>query len=338
MMESTSWGVAVAAGLAVMLLLEAFWLLWSSRHGPQARRLAQRLKAVSAPPRGIAGPRPAGAAAAREQPRVLGRWLDRHLPPWIGQRLGQWGSVRRLQQWIETAGVALSPLEMLAISVAAGTGAMLLALGWRGSLVPAVGLAVLAALAPWVVLAQRRRQRQERIERQFPLALDLIGRALRAGHALSAALRMAAEELPDPLVQDFRRLFEALNYGEPLPQALTRFAQRVPLPDAGYFAVAVIVQRDTGGNLAEVLDQIAALVRDRLRLRGEIRTLSAEGRLSAVILTALPFGVATVVQVVNPGFLSPLWSDPVGRQMVALSMAGMVVGVWWMRALIRIRV
>lgn len=338
MTATTSWGFAVAAGLAVMLLLEALWLLWSSRHGPQARRLARRLKAVSAPPSALTDKRPAGLSATREPENGLDRWLDRWGPTGLGPRLARWGWVRRLQPWIETAGITLSAWELLAISAATGAGVLLLALGWRGELVPALGLAALGALAPWGVVARRRRQRQEHIERQFPLALDLISRALRAGHALSAALRMAAEELPKPLVQDFRRLFEALNYGDPLTQALARFAQRVPLPDAGYFAVAVIVQRDTGGNLAEVLDQIAALVRDRLRLRGEIRTLSAEGRLSALILTALPFGVAAIVQTVNPGFLSPLWTDPAGRQMVGLAIAGMVVGVVWMRALIRIRV
>jgi hypothetical protein len=122
------------------------------------------------------------------------------------------------------------------------------------------------------------------------------------------------------------------------PAALQRFAERVPLADAGYFAVAVTIQRESGGNLAEVLDKIAGIVRARLRLLGEVRTLSAEGRLSAVILTALPFVVALVVHLVNPKFLAVLWTDPAGTRLVGVALAGIVVGVLWMRAVVRIRV
>jgi tight adherence protein B len=334
-MDPTLLWFALAAGLAVMLLLEALWNLWWSRHGPQARRLAQRLQVVSDGGQGwsrvaLTPPRAGGARPLR----ALDAWVQRSWKV-LG---GRWLPLGRIQGWIEASGSSLSVVEVAVLSAALALAVSGLAWWWRPDFMLAIGGAGLGICAPWVWLAQRRRQRQERIERQFPLALDLISRALRAGHALSGAIRMAAQELPDPLVRDFRTLFEALNYGQPLPEALSRFAQRVPLPDAGYFAVAVIVQRDTGGNLAEVLDQIAALVRDRLRLRGEVRTLSAEGRLSAVILAALPFGVAAVVQVANPGFLSPLWTDPAGRQMVGLAALGMVGGVWWMRTLIRIRV
>jgi len=330
-MDSNLIWFALAAGLAVMALLEGLWNLWVSRHGPQARRLAQRLRTVS-DGAGETAFAPGGDVGL--SPRQA-RWRARIE---AFERLQRFKRLRRLQGWIDASGASLSVPELAALSLGAALGGAVLAFLWRPDALLALGVSVIGGASPGLWLAQRRRQRQERMERQFPQALDLISRALRAGHALSAAIRMAAEELPDPLVRDFRALFEALNYGQPLPEAMARFAQRVPLPDAGYFAVAVIVQRDTGGNLAEVLDQIAALVRDRLRLRGEVRTLSAEGRLSAVILTALPFGVALVVQAVNPGFLSPLWTDPAGRQMVALAVLGMVLGVWWMRRIIRIRV
>jgi tight adherence protein B len=224
------------------------------------------------------------------------------------------------------------------LGVAAAAAAALAAWGLGLGPVPALAVAVTGVSAPWATVARRRQARLRRIEQQFPQALDLLGRALRAGHAFSAAVRMAAEELPDPLVREFRLLFEEMNYGVAVPEALSRFASRVPLADAGYFAVAVTIQREAGGNLAEVLDNIASLVRERLRLRGEVRTLSAEGRLSAVILTALPFAVAGVVQAVNPGFLAVLWTDPAGLRVVGVALAGMAVGVVWMRSIIRIRI
>lgn len=324
-MDTNLMAFVVVAFLAILLLLEGLWHLWLSRHGPHARRLAERLRRVSAAPPGAAAFDPTSIGSGAWG---LPRW------PWLERvPVG-----RRLQRWIDASGSSWSVLDAAAVSAAFAVGAGVLVGLWRGDLPWIAGAAMFGLAVPWMWLAQRRQQRQERIESQFPQALELISRALRAGHALSAAIRMAAEELPDPLVRDFRLLFESLNYGQPLPEALSGFARQVPLADAGYFSVAVIVQRETGGNLAEVLDQIATLVRERLRLRGEVRTLSAEGRLSAVILTALPFGVALVVQVLNPGFLSVLWTDPSGRQMVAASLAGMVLGVVWMRSIIRIRV
>ena len=319
---------AASAFLAVVLLLEGLWRLWSARHGPAARRLAQRLRAVTERPGAPMPPFAAGSAAtgpAGGLQRVLGA---------LEHRGG-----RALVRWAELAGLparAVGPL-LGATAFAPVLGAALV-LAADGQPLSALVAALVLAGVPWLWVARRREQRRVRIERQFPQALDLLGRALRAGHAFQAAVRMAAEELPDPLVREFRLLFDEMNYGVPVPQALQRFAERVPLADAGYFAVAVTIQRESGGNLAEVLDKIAGIVRARLRLLGEVRTLSAEGRLSAVILTALPFAVALVVHLVNPKFLAVLWTDPTGTRIVGAALAGIVVGVLWMRAIVRIRV
>jgi tight adherence protein B len=133
-------------------------------------------------------------------------------------------------------------------------------------------------------------------------------------------------------------LFDEMNFGVPTHTALARLAERVPLADVSYFAAAVMIQRESGGNLAELLDKIAAIVRERLKLHGEVRTLSAEGRLSAVILTTLPFAVAVVVNLVNPGFMAVLWNDPSGMRMVGTALFMMALGVLWMRSIVRIRV
>lgn len=315
---------ALCVFLAVVLLLEGLWNLWATRHSPAARRLSERLAAVA--DRGLSEAKAAEISALMTDGPDRSSWLSR-LP-----------AGRRLENWVQAGGTAVDASDLLKASLLASlvAGTALALAAWPAWVVLPCALA--ACAVPWVWMAVRRERRMRRIEEQFPQALDLLARALRAGHALPAAVGMAAQELPHPLVRDYRRLFEEMNYGVPVDQALARFAQRLPLADASYFAVAVTLQRESGGNLAEVLDQIARLVRERLRLRGEVRTLSAEGRLSAVILTALPFGVGAVVQAVNPRFLSVLWSDPAGQRMVGLALTGIVVGVLWMRSIIRIRV
>jgi tight adherence protein B len=191
---------------------------------------------------------------------------------------------------------------------------------------------------PWWRVASRRNKRIERIERQFPEALDLMGRAMRAGHSFPSAVKMVADEMAEPLGRDFRLLFDEMNYGVPTNEALLHLADRVPVSDVSYFVVAVMIQRESGGNLAELLDKISVIVRDRLELLGEVRTLSAEGRLSAIILTALPFGVGLVVNIMNPEFMAVLWTDPMGLRMVGVAIFMMVLGILWMRSIIRIRV
>ena len=314
---------AVVAFLAVVLSLEGLYNLWASHRSPEARRIAARLDALAGDP-----VTRAGIERVKQAQRL----------PWANQLIGRWAPVRALQRWITASALTVSPAELLLMSGALGLSGLLLpsALGKPPVIGAALGLAL--AVLPWWRVAHRRQQRIERIERQFPQALDLMSRAMRAGHAFASAVRMVAEELPDPLGQDFRILFDEMNYGVPANTALAHLAERVPLPDVSYFVVAVMIQRESGGNLAELLDKIAVIVRDRLKLHGEIRTLSAEGRLSAVILTALPFGVAVVVNAVNPKFMSVLWTDPDGLRMVGMALFMMVVGMLWMRQIIRIRV
>jgi len=314
---------ALAAFVAVVLCLEGLYNLWASRHSPQARRITARLDALTGDP---------VTRASIERVQQAQRL------PLLNELLGRVAPGRALQAWVGTSGLQVSAAELLIMSGALGLLGLVLpsTLGRAAVLGAALGLGL--SVLPWWRVAHARRQRIERIERQFPQALDLMSRAMRAGHAFGSAVRMVAEELPDPLGQDFRVLFDEMNYGVPAPTALTHLAERVPLPDVSYFVVAVMIQRESGGNLAELLDKIATIVRERLKLHGEIRTLSAEGRLSAIILTALPFAVGIVVNVVNPQFMAVLWTDPSGLRMVGAALFMMVLGTLWMRQIIRIRV
>jgi len=142
----------------------------------------------------------------------------------------------------------------------------------------------------------------------------------------------------EPLGPEFRMLCDEMNYGVPTTEALQRLAQRVPIPDLSYFVVAVIIQRESGGNLTELLDKIASVVRARLQLHGEVRTLSAEGRLSAWILGSLPFATALLINLLTPKFMELLWTDPAGLRLVGAALLSMAIGVVWMRNIIRIRV
>lgn len=314
---------SVVAFLAVVLSIEGLYNLWASRNSAEARRIALRLAAL---------------AGEMHTQASIERTLEPSRLPRLNALLGRAAMGQRLHRFVSTSAMGVSPIELILMSGALALLGMLLPalLGKPPVFGAALGLA-LAAL-PWWRVAHKRSQRIGRIERQFPEALDLMGRAMRAGHSFPTAVKMVGDELAEPLGHDFRILFDEMNYGVPVNDALVRLAGRVPLPDVSYFVVAVMIQRESGGNLAELLDKISTIVRERLKLLGEIRTLSAEGRLSAVILTALPFCVAIVVNLVNPKFMAILWTDPAGVRMVGAALLMMVVGILWMRKVIRIRV
>jgi len=183
-----------------------------------------------------------------------------------------------------------------------------------------------------------KQKRITTIEQQLPSSLDLMGRAMVAGHAFPSALQMVGTEMPEPIASEFRIVFDEINYGIPTSEALMNLIQRVPSTDVSYFVIAVLIQRETGGNLAELLGNISELIRARLKLLGTVRVLSAEGRLSAWILTLLPFVLGAVLQLVNPEFVSVLWTDPNGLRMVVIALILMVFGIFVMWRIIKIRV
>jgi tight adherence protein B len=314
---------AVVAFLAVVMALEGAYNVWASKSSPEAKRIAERLHALSGELHTAVN-----LERAKEAERL----------PALNALLGRSRAGARMAHFVRSSATRASLAELLLLSVAlAGVGYALPVMVGRPPIFGLV-LALGFAVVPWWRVSTRLRKRVERIERQFPEALDLMGRAMRAGHAFPTAVKMVADEMAAPLGHDFRLLFDEMNYGVPTNDALLHLADRVPVPDVSYFVVAVMIQRESGGNLAELLDKISAIVRARLTLLGEIRTLSAEGRLSAIILTALPFGVALVVNLVNPGFMAVLWTDPVGLRVVGGSLFLMLLGILWMRKIIRIRV
>ena len=228
--------------------------------------------------------------------------------------------------------LVLAGLLVLALLAGLAAGALLgLALPLQ------LGLGALGAALPCWRLLRARQRRLARIEQQLPEALDLMGRSMRAGHAFPTALKMVGDELRAPLGSEMRIVFDEVNFGVAMGDALGNLASRVPSTDLRYFVVAVLIQRESGGNLAELLGRISAIIRDRLTLLGEIRTLSAEGRMSAWILSMMPLAVALMMQLSSPDFLRLLYTDPGGRKMLTMALVMMGLGILVIRKVTRIR-
>ena len=196
----------------------------------------------------------------------------------------------------------------------------------------------LCATLPILYLYIKKTRRMKKYQAQLPEALDLMARSLRAGHAFSTGMKLAADEFEDPLGPEFTITIDEINFGLGVPQALKNLVNRVECRDLNFFVVAVILQRETGGNLAEVMENIAYLIRERFKFYGKVKALAAEGKLSMIILIALPFFIVGILLVLNPKYIMILFTDPVGRIMCAVSVIMMIIGGFIMRRIIDIEV
>jgi tight adherence protein B len=202
----------------------------------------------------------------------------------------------------------------------------------------AILLAFILGGAPYLHLVRMKRLRAEKFKKQMPDGLDLIARSLKAGHAFSGGISMAAEEFDDPLGSEFAEMLDEINFGISVPEALKNLTTRIECEEIKYFAMGVILQRETGGNLAELIQTLANLIREKFRFEGKVRTLSAEGKLSAIILAVLPFLVAGYIWLTNPNYLVPLVAEPFGRVLLLLATAFMIAGILIMKRMVSIKV
>ena len=305
---------------AALLLSAGLYLLWRGMRNRAPGRLAQRVRNAS----GDAG---SDAVLSISKRRLLSR------QPLLQRLLARLPPAAALDRLLLQAGSTRTVAQVLGWSLLAGVAGLAAA----AVLGLAPGLGALAAALPCWRLLRARQRRLARIEQQLPEALDLMGRSMRAGHAFPTALKMVGDELRAPLGSEMRAVFDEVNFGVAMADALGNLASRVPSTDLRYFVVAVLIQRETGGNLAELLGRISAIIRDRLTLLGEIRTLSAEGRMSAWILSLMPFAVALMMHLSSPDFLRLLYTDPGGRKMLTTALAMMGLGILVIRKVTRIR-
>lgn len=201
-----------------------------------------------------------------------------------------------------------------------------------------LGCAGAGMVIPWGHLYYSKSRRLGEIQRQLPDALELIGRALRAGHALFVGMKMVGSEMRDPIAGEFQRGFDEISMGVSVPESLGHMADRVELMDVKFFVTSVNIQRETGGNLAEIVDSLGRLIRKRFELKKKVRALSADGRISAIILMSLPFGMAVIFYFINPEYLMPLFTDPMGQTMLAGAGIMMIFGGIVMKKMIAIKV
>jgi tight adherence protein B len=312
--------------VAVVLALEGAYDWWNSRHGPVARRVESRIRSVAA-----------GGQMRHERLTILKQQSSGETSL-FHKVVTSIPRIQTVELFLQQSGVPWSVSRLLAtcavfppIVLVAGTFTV-------APLAFYCGAALISATLPVLYVSRRRNKRLRQLERQLPDVCDMLARALRSGHAFTGAIDMVGTEFAEPTSGEFRITFDEINYGISLNEALTNLAERVPIRDLRYFVIAVLIQRETGGNLAEVLDGITALIRERFKLFDKVRVLSAEGKMSAWILGLMPFGVGAMMMMINPGFMDVLWHDPVGIKMVGGVLVSMLFGVFWMSRIVRLRV
>ena len=246
------------------------------------------------------------------------------------------GMLSPLAALVARSGLQLTPGAVLLACVFSATVTMAIAAQFRMPLLVILAGGILASFIPLIYVRWAAAKRMSQFEEGFPEAVDLIARALRAGHALPTALQMVGEEIPDPIGGEFRKLFDQQNFGMSLPEALSAFGQRVPLIDARFFVTAVMTQREMGGNLSEVLDRLAAVIRDRFKVKRQVRAVSAHGRITGLVLAILPPAVAAVLFTISPKHMRLLVDDPLGVQMVVTALVLQVIGVFIIRRIVNV--
>lgn len=243
-----------------------------------------------------------------------------------------------IERWLEQSGLGLSISGLLLITVACGVAGALAGSRVGGRTVFALVGFALAASMPVIVVRQKRSARLHRFEEHFPEALDLISRAIRAGHAFSAGLKMVADEMDAPIGPEFRKAFEEQNFGMSLKDALNNLCERVPVLDVRFFTTAVLIQKETGGNLSEILDSLAAVVRERFKIRRQVRVHTAHGRFTGYVLLALPAFLAVALSYINPAHMELLFKDRIGQMLIAAAIVMQTVGWIWIKRVVKIEV
>jgi tight adherence protein B len=258
--------------------------------------------------------------------------------PAVHRLMMHWQWTVRLQERIAQAGLRMKAGKLILMSACLGMGTFVLFGVFYPQFWVGVLLGVSVACVPFGVVSYLRQKRLQKFEERFPEALDLLGRAVRAGHAFTTGLEMIAKESSEPIASEFRTTFEEQNFGLPLRDALLNMTERIPSIDVRFFVTALLIQKETGGNLAEILDGLARVIRDRFRIYREVRVRTAQGRLTAGILIALPIFMLIVLMVLNPTYMKVLFQDPRGSLILSVAAIMQVIGSMLIWKIIHIEV
>ena len=317
--------VAIAAFVGVAALVGSLAMILRDHPGSRVEDRLDLLTSTTTP---------ASRDSLLNQKSVLLQPLDA-MPGLLERLVSRFGNVELLLEQADTS-LTVPRLGVACLVMAAGGGAIGVSMRIPTIFVPLLALSMAGLPILW--LLWRRSRRLKAFAVQLPEALEMLARALRSGQSLSAGFNMAAAELGPPLGKEFQRVFEEQNLGVPLEESLDSMTDRVPNLDLRFFATAVILQRQTGGDLAEILDKIGHLIRERFQIWGQIQALTGEGRLSGVVLLALPVVLFLAVYRLNPDYLMVLFTDPMGKQMLAGAIVMQVLGALVIRKIINIKV
>jgi tight adherence protein B len=320
------WGVTILVFLSVASLLAVVGVIAFRRDVKRLERLRSR----------VAGLQP-GSDPAQEALRNLMRDNALSSIPLLDRLLGRFPRLEDLRLKLHQAGNPCNPGTLVLLCLTCG-----MVTGLAGYLQAGGGLALVAgalgAYAPMIWVNILRKRRLSAFDEQFPEAVDLVGRALRAGHSFGSALKMVAEEMDDPVAEEFGRTFADYSYGKTLEDALTAMVRRVGLNDLKFFATAVSLQRETGGNLTEILDNISYIIRERFRLLRQLKALSAEGRLSGTILILTAPALLGILWFMSPGYIQMLFEHPMGKFMLMAGAGFQVLGIVVIKRLVKMDV
>jgi tight adherence protein B len=317
--------IGIAIFTTLVLLIEGSIVAVRTIHNPERKRLRRRLERLS-------------FEQNDSLPIDIVRKRVLSGVPWLNVLLSRTPGIESIGRMLEQANSRYSVGVFLSLSVLlALIGLLLGSLVCKNVIWQALG-GVGCGIAPFLYVSYQKRQRMLKFQRQLPEALDLIARALRAGHTFQVGLKMVGEEFADPMGTEFDKTLAEINFGASVPDALKNLAGRVDCADLQFFVIAILIQRETGGNLAEIAENIANLIRKRFELQDRVRALAAEGKLSAIILFALPFFLALAISVLNPKYLGVLFTDPIGRGMAGVAAVIMVIGALVIKKMIHIRV
>ena len=317
-----AFGVFVIVSLAVFLL--GFIL---DQRNARARLLRERLATVD-------------QAAERQPSEELALLRDEMLSqiPALDNLLRRSERISKLRTLLEQAGLKMRAGNVLLLCLLSGVGLGILVMLFSG-FPQFVWLGVIVgAILPYSYANYRRAKRFQKFEEIFPEAIDTLARAVRAGHAFTTALELIANEIADPVASEFRKLFEEQKFGLPVRDALLNLTERVPLVDIKFFVTAVMLQRETGGNLAEILDNLSYVIRERFKIMRQVRVHTAQGRLTMMLLMGLPPIIIVTMQIMNPSFIRPLFDDPIGHALLVVGMTLQTVGYFVIRRIIQIHV
>ncbi len=245
--------------------------------------------------------------------------------PLVHRVLMQWSWPMRFQDLLVQAGLKVKPAKVILLSGVLGIGSYLIAAQFFRFPLPILA-GIGATSGPFIFVLWQRHRRMRQFEEHLPEALDLLGRAVRAGHAFTTGLEMIGKEVAEPIAGEFRTTFEEQNFGLPLRDALLNMAERVPLIDVRFFVTALMIQKETGGNLAEILDGLSRVIRERFRIYRDVRVKTAQGRLSAAILLGVPPGMLVILSSLNPHYIRVLIDDPIGPTVLAIAATLQFIG------------